>query len=227
MKNTLKTTPDRDFANRKQFFNILVASEDLKNKKVLDIGCGYGAFILHALENRALEVSGIEISDEDLKTAGNSIKNRNVILKKASALDLPFPDNYFDIVVCFEVLEHVENVEQAIRESLRVLKPGGCFFGSTPFALALHERPFDCRRFSSYGIQALFSQFQTVSLKETSGYLETVSLSILRLLVLPGIAVKVVGIFLLPLAIFLRFVSPLVRTDVYPSGYLFLFKKPQ
>jgi ubiquinone/menaquinone biosynthesis C-methylase UbiE len=135
MKNTLNTSATRDLEHRKEVFKILTNSKDLNQKKILDIGCGYGAFILYALEKGAKEVCGVEISKEDLKTAQNTISSPKVRLFESSALNLPFPDNYFDTVVSFEVLEHIpKNTEsQMFKEISRVLKKGGVLYLSTPF----------------------------------------------------------------------------------------------
>jgi ubiquinone/menaquinone biosynthesis C-methylase UbiE len=136
MKNTLNTSTNRDYEARKVGFDILVNVEDLKGKKILDIGCGFGAFLMYALEKGAKEVSGVEVSEQDLKTAKNSLKSKNVILKEGSAINLPFPDNYFDTVVSFEVLEHIpKNTElKMFSEINRVLKKGGILYLSTPYA---------------------------------------------------------------------------------------------
>ena len=51
---------------------------------------------------------------------------------KGSAYELPFKDNSFDLIVCSEVLEHLHEYNDAIKEMKRVLKPGGKFFASVP-----------------------------------------------------------------------------------------------
>jgi ubiquinone/menaquinone biosynthesis C-methylase UbiE len=48
-----------------------------------------------------------------------------VELKKGSATKIPYPDNYFDLVVSSEVIEHVPNTKKALKEMIRVTKPGG------------------------------------------------------------------------------------------------------
>ena len=60
-----------------------------------------------------------------------SIKCRRRFLK-GSAYSLPFPNNSFDLVICSEVLEHLHEYNDAIKEIHRVLKPGGKFYASVP-----------------------------------------------------------------------------------------------
>jgi SAM-dependent methyltransferase len=63
---------------------------------------------------------------------------------------LPFKDNYFDLVVSFEVFEHVFNLEDILTELRRVIKPGGKLYFTTPFLFPEHEAPFDYQRLTRY-----------------------------------------------------------------------------
>ena len=84
---------------------------------------------------------------------------------------LPFKNGSFDNVVAFEVLEHVFEVENAIYEINRVLKPGGGLLVSTPFMYREHEGPFDSARYTSWGINYLLgkSKFNVLRQSKTSG----------------------------------------------------------
>lgn len=59
-----------------------------------------------------------------------------------SILDLPFDDASYDCIICLETLEHVTNPLRAMDEVYRVLKPGGTFVGSAPFAYELHGEDY-------------------------------------------------------------------------------------
>lgn len=133
MKNILNKKPNLALNARLKFSIHFVQDSDIKNKKVLDIGCGFGWFELYALKKNVKEISGIEISADDLKAAG-TIKDKRAIFKVAGALKLPFPNNYFDTVVAWEVIEHIpENTENKMfQEIKRVLKKNGVFYLSTP-----------------------------------------------------------------------------------------------
>ena len=110
-----------------------VQNKHVAGKRVLDIGCGSGWIEDMLLEKGAKKIVGIDISESVIKKA-KSRKLKNVQYKTATAIDLPFPKNSFDTVVCFEVLEHIpQNTEQKMFDEVyRVLKPGGQFFLSTP-----------------------------------------------------------------------------------------------
>ena len=95
--------------------------------KVLDVGCGPG-FLLARLSSPHREVYGIEISSA-VKLA--KIYATEASVCAADARKLPFKSNNFDWLLCIEVLEHIEG-DEAIKECLRVLKPGGKALFSVP-----------------------------------------------------------------------------------------------
>lgn len=135
MKNILNERPDLNLNARLKFSNNLVDVSDIKNKKILDIGCGFGWFELNALKKGAREIAGIEISALDLKPAKENIEDKRAVFKIGGALKLPFKDNYFDTVVAWEVIEHIpKNTEDKMfKEVKRVLRKNGMFYLSTPY----------------------------------------------------------------------------------------------
>lgn len=110
-----------------------VIDKDIKDKNILDIGCGSGWIEEMLLLRGAKKVTGIDVSDEVIKKAKRKKLKKTVYLK-ASAIDLPFRKNTFDTIVSFEVIEHIPtNTEQKMFDEIRrVLKPGGVFYVTTP-----------------------------------------------------------------------------------------------
>lgn len=106
---------------------------------VLDLGCGEGRHLTGLLElNEQLTLIGIDINRKDLQHSAQKIldwyndkKNRTTLIQ-TSGLQLPFADHSFDHVICSEVLEHIENYQQVLREIERVLKPQGHLCVSVP-----------------------------------------------------------------------------------------------
>jgi len=135
MKNILNEKPDLELNARLKFSNSLVEVRDVKNKRILDIGCGFGWFELNVLSKGVKEISGIEISALDLRTARENIKDKRAIFKIGGALELPFRANYFDTVVAWDVVEHIpkSTEEKMFKEIRRVLKGKGSFYLSTPY----------------------------------------------------------------------------------------------
>ncbi|MFZ5424773.1 MAG: methyltransferase domain-containing protein [Patescibacteria group bacterium] len=134
MKNILKQDPTIPVHGRAKRNLTFVSDSSIKNKDILDIGCGYGWFELNALKKGCKHITGIEITKTDLATAKKCIKDSRAAFKIGSAIELPFEDSSFDTVVCWEVLEHIpKNTEsQLFAEAYRVLRSGGAFYLSTP-----------------------------------------------------------------------------------------------
>jgi 2-polyprenyl-6-hydroxyphenyl methylase/3-demethylubiquinone-9 3-methyltransferase len=101
--------------------------------KVLDVGCG-GGFSCEFMAKRGAIVSGVDLSPACIESARlHAQKTRLTIDYRAGVAEqLPFESNQFDCVVCVDVLEHIADLAQTLREVSRVLKPGGIFFFDTP-----------------------------------------------------------------------------------------------
>jgi malonyl-CoA O-methyltransferase len=94
---------------------------DLSRRKVLDIGCGKGRFAKVLLEKYpAAEICGLDISQEMLRFVPAGIQTR-----AEPMTELPFADATFDCAYATESLEHAVDVETAVKEMCRVVKPGG------------------------------------------------------------------------------------------------------
>lgn len=76
------------------------------------------------------------------------------------------PSNYFDWIVCTEVLEHTLNPFAAVTEMIRILMPGGLLFITTPFNFRIHGPLPDCWRFTEHGLRTLLSKLEIVELNE-------------------------------------------------------------
>jgi ubiquinone/menaquinone biosynthesis C-methylase UbiE len=74
------------------------------------------------------------------------------------------PDNFFDIVICTEVLEHTLNPFEAVKEIYRILKPNGMACVSVPFNFRIHGPLPDCWRFTEHGLRALFNAYEICEL---------------------------------------------------------------
>lgn len=89
---------------------------------LLDVGCGTGNHLV-SLRERGYAVAGVDGSEEMLEHARRN--NPGVELKLSDVETLPFQTGQFDFVICIEVLRYLPNIEPAVNEISRVLKPGG------------------------------------------------------------------------------------------------------
>lgn len=101
---------------------------------LLDVGCGT-AFYFPLLSRRAARVTGIDVCRPMLAEARQTIRHRdlsNCEVHEGSALELPFADSTFDVVLSWDFLHHVSDVSKAIGEVNRVLKLGGRYVALEP-----------------------------------------------------------------------------------------------
>lgn len=120
----------------------LAAQAPLVTGRLLDLGCGnqpyrpwYGPLVEEVVAADAAPGPGV--------------------LPVDLSRPLPLPGASFDTVLCTQVLEHVEDVEVAVAEIARVLRPGGHALVTVPFLYPTHEAPYDFQRFTHLGLTGL------------------------------------------------------------------------
>ena len=123
-------TPNRIWYDH--FARYIFAQKYVVNMRVLDIACGsgYGSYAL--AETGSKRVVGVDIDYDTIKCANIEYERGNLEFINASLLSLPFPEEHFDIVVCFETIEHVKESTLAMKEITRVLTKNGMLIISSP-----------------------------------------------------------------------------------------------
>ena len=101
----------------------------LHGQAVLDVGCGSGRYMLHALRRGAARVTGVDLSPHMLARAGTELAalhaDAPVALVQGSLAALPLPDAQADLTVCGLVVGHLDDLRQSLAELRRVTRPGG------------------------------------------------------------------------------------------------------
>ena len=114
---------DRKYSvSRPQYRVALELLREVKDGKVLDLGCGVGEFC-DILRDRAYDVTAIDGLEEfvqAVKGRGHKVHKANLEFER-----LPFADSEFDIVVSLDVIEHLWNTKHYLDEMRRVTRPGG------------------------------------------------------------------------------------------------------
>jgi SAM-dependent methyltransferase len=108
------------------------ASTLVRGKRVLDLasGEGYGS---NLMAGQAAEVYGVDIDEAAVRHASEKYSRSNLHFLKGSITDVPVSGSgTFDVIVCFEAIEHIEEHDALLGEVKRLLKPDGLFIVSTP-----------------------------------------------------------------------------------------------
>jgi len=140
MDNTSNTQPHsadyfgetRSYWWNDDFLDLMAKNWQLNQVgSVLDVGCGVGhwGFTLARILPQDAQVTGVDMEDAWVKEARNRAEayglSHRYFYQQGDVNHLPFPDNKFDMVTCQTVLIHVPDIEKALQEMLRVLKPSG------------------------------------------------------------------------------------------------------
>jgi SAM-dependent methyltransferase len=136
----------------------------------LGIGCNTGGLEALIMRKRKGSIAyGIDICAEAIERA----VRKGILARVGTAEVLPYKDNFFDIVILSEILEHVFNPRLVLKESLRVLKPGGLIIGSVPHPRGLNtkKRPIEkheyhARVFTRQKLNRLLSILSNLEIKE-------------------------------------------------------------
>ncbi|HEY1718255.1 MAG TPA: class I SAM-dependent methyltransferase [Verrucomicrobiae bacterium] len=134
----------------------------------LDVGAGDGQLIELFRRRFQTESSACDYTGQLMKLPGQKVDIVDLNREK-----LPYPDGVFDVVTATEVVEHLENYRNVLREFSRVLKPGGLCVLTTPNILSLNSR----LRFLWFGYANLFGPLpvKNSSLYSTGGHINPVS----------------------------------------------------
>jgi SAM-dependent methyltransferase len=108
---------------RKKEVRTLTTCLDLRGKKILNVGAGRTNLTNELLGQDSGSITNIDVEN---------FPNLDLV---ASATDLPFEDNEFDIVIFLRVLHHMNDFKKALDEALRCTKPGGIILISEPYDL--------------------------------------------------------------------------------------------
>lgn len=190
-------------------------------RKALDIGAGgssYGRFFPNRLT--------VDV---------DPMRKPDVV---ADAHSLPFKDEEFEYIICTEVLEHLKNPAKAISEMKRVLKNDGTLILTTRFVYPTHDSPNDYWRFTKYGLQELFKDWNILELIPETRTFSTIGVLLQRIAFQTRLrADKPVKLILFILAYIFDHMNFLIKQEygdikretkeeaIMPSGYYLVCKK--
>jgi ubiquinone/menaquinone biosynthesis C-methylase UbiE len=123
----------REHGNIESSLNYVLKQQIPKNARILDIGCRYGSLIYNLHRHGYSQVYGLDINLKAINAGKTEYPEISPRLICGSRQCLPFDDASFDIVLMFDVIEHIDAIERYLRnEVCRVLKTGGRLLFQTP-----------------------------------------------------------------------------------------------
>ena len=155
--------------------------------KILDMGCGPGRHVCAAYRQRGVTVVGADLNFDDICQARERLSFHDRLgehgggvwgLNVADVTTLPFKTGAFDLVICSEVMEHIPDESTAVRELVRVLKPGHSLVVSVPrwlpericWALSDEYHLANQGHIRIYKKQRLIELFETAGLRKTGSH---------------------------------------------------------
>lgn len=202
--------------NYKNFAEEIIYKIIPQNTKILEIGIGDGRLSKRLAKNKSNQVTGIDISDLVIALANEKIESDlRLQYLKADARQLPFENNYFDIVISKDLIEHLPEKDHHwhIEEVKRVLRGGGSYIIFTPPRLM--HRQFEGLHFKEYTLYELIN-FLSSYFKNIEIY--NVQLAVLGLVFkMPKVVIKIIcwyEIFLYKTGIY-KLLTPLNKILIF------------
>lgn len=210
----------------KNFISILRKLEHKKlaslglRGRILDLGGSKTSYYYKLVKNDNNDIVVLNIDRDAKPDIFADLENK-----------LPIKDFSFDAVLAVNVLEHIYHYQNLIKESYRVLKPGGVFVGVVPFIFNIHPSPRDYFRYTADALKNIFkdSGFTNIEM-EVLGYGVMSS----RFLLLQNFLPNFLHFIFEKISVledkFLYFIAKKLgkqyNPDNYPLGYFFIAKKP-
>ncbi len=122
-----------DMSLKRRAHKLILDLKPTNGDSIVDLGCGDG-FYLYLLSNLSirLKLIGLDCDEIVLRNAKKNLGTKKVKLVLGSATKTPFKDDLFDKAIMTEVLEHIEEDKEALREVYRIIRPGGLLVLTVP-----------------------------------------------------------------------------------------------
>jgi SAM-dependent methyltransferase len=196
---------------------------------LLDVGCGDSPY--RFLLDDLYTYHGIDIVEAD------HFGYNNADVQAFDGVSIPFGQDCFHVILCTEVLEHVQNYQQLVDEMYRVLEPGGMALITVPWSARYHYIPHDFFRYTPSTLQFMFAKFSSTEIRSRGSILAVISNKLLVMIVITLRKRTLAYVLLWPLALLCVPLLVLaligahigfaldINSDVDPLGYTVIARK--
>lgn len=125
--------PNYDYYDNSLFWKSIISKVERYriSGRVLDAGCAFG-FLLKRLEHCFTELYGCDISKYTIERARKEIPTAKLKVLDIDVEELPYPDEYFDLITALDVLEHTQSIENNLNKIVKKIKKGGYMIITVP-----------------------------------------------------------------------------------------------
>ncbi|MEW9676910.1 class I SAM-dependent methyltransferase [Lentibacillus sp. L22] len=148
---------------------------NLKNKTVLDLGCGFGWHCRYAREQQASSVTGVDISEKMIQRACEMTNDPSISYIRAPIEDIDFANSQFDVVISSLAFHYIQSFPSICEKVYACLKPGGSFVFSVehPIFTSRNEQDWYCDKLGNR-LHWPVDNYQIEGLRETTFLNESV-----------------------------------------------------
>ena len=139
-----------------------ISHDIFSEMKVLDVGAGDKPY-QKLFKGCSYESCDHEIISKETSTGKNTDHSFYCDITQK----IPKPDNYYDLIICNEVLEHLNEPYLALKEFHRILRPEGKLVVTAPQCHGLHQEPYNYFNYLSYGLEYLFKKAKFTNIEIT------------------------------------------------------------
>jgi 2-polyprenyl-3-methyl-5-hydroxy-6-metoxy-1,4-benzoquinol methylase len=144
-----------------------------RNTTIIDLGCGGGYISKYIYDNNQCNIVGVDFSSEAIEVAKKNCAGLPISFFCSSADKTELLDNIADVVVCFGVLEHIEDINSTINEILRILKNNGLLFitsSNKKSFMYYHRKIKEILKVWKYGYQKNWHPLELKKYMEKHGF---------------------------------------------------------
>ena len=158
---------DRRLVVRRETLLNAMKQHSPPDAQVLDVGCGLGEVL--AAMPPPYTIAGMDYAASNVAVSTRRLGTRAEI-RKGSIYEIPFESGRFDVALCLEVLEHIEDDARGVRDIARILKPGGFLIAAVPYTFYWPQYKNLMGHFRHYTRES-FSQLMDQNGLKTEAYL--------------------------------------------------------